>query len=336
MAGCNGHSSCSSYTGPASSTSPTPATVATVSPATHANTGAQTSAGNVEDPATVANNEAPTSTGNVGDPTAAGNTGDPAAAANYDPGPGGFTRPALAISQGQYFKWAMPIGWRAYESGNGVELTSPDGRFFANSTLLTGSWGQTTPWNFLVTILNQIGVRNINGLSTVNLPSVPSAYPNVYWQVQEFELMLTDSVGWSRHADCTVAICNAYGGYSALLQSFSAPINEWEQAKTWLPVLAQSIIVTNMAQVAYRNQLIPVRNRPMDDSGIMESWRQKRLSQDRIAKAQREGMMGYERLVSAETGKYYNMPLETYDGTVGGYRNPEHPNEILRPTSPGE
>ena len=47
-------------------------------------------------------------------------------------------------------------------------------------------------------------------------------------------------------------------------------------------------------------------------------------------------MMGYERLVSPETGKYYNMPLETYDGTVGGYRNPDHPDEILNPTKPGE
>jgi len=311
LAGCNepSHSTYSSYSAPSSNTSGTPTVVASGDPAT---------------------------AGNNAEPTPAGNAGDPATSPNPDPAPSGFTRPALAISQGQYFKWAMPIGWRAYESANGVDLTSPDGRFFANSTLLTGSWGQTTPWNFLVTVLNQIGARNINGLSTVNLPWLPSAYPNVYWQVQEFELTLTDSVGWSRHADCTVAICNAYGGYSALLQSFSAPINEWEQARTWLPVLAQSIIVTNMAQVAYRNQLIPVRNRPLDNSGLMESWQQRRLSQDRIAKAQREGMMGYERLVSAETGKYYNMPLETYDGTVGGYRNPEHANEILKPTQPGE
>ncbi|MDQ2977396.1 MAG: hypothetical protein M3R69_18540 [Acidobacteriota bacterium] len=61
---------------------------------------------------------------------------------------------------------------------------------------------------------------------------------------------------------------------------------------------------------------------------------EKRLSQDRIAKAQREGMMGYERMVSPTTGRYYNMPLETYDGTVGGYRNPNHPEEILSPTQP--
>ena len=299
LTGCSEHSSYGSYSGPSSNTTPTPTVVET------------------------------------GGPSAAENTGGPPPAGSIDPAPSGFTRPPLAVTRGQYFAWAMPIGWRAYESGNGVDLTSPDGRLIANSMLLTGSWGQTTPWNFLVTVLSQTGARNINGLWTLNLPSVPSAYPGIYWQVQEFELTFTDAAGWTRHADCTCAICNAYGGYSALLQSFSAPINEWEQARTWLPLLAQSIIVTNPGQVAYQNQLIPVRNRPLDNSGLMESWQQRRLSQDRIAKAQREGMMGYERLVSPETGKYYNMPLETYDGTVGGYRNPEHPNEILRPTRPG-
>ena len=324
LAGCSRPSSYGSYSVPPSTTTPTFTAVETGSPSAAANTNGAPSSSYTRQPS----NATPTPTGVE--------TVDPSPATNYEPAPVGFTRPPLAITRGQYFAWAMPIGWRAYESGNGVDLTSPDGRFFANSTLLTGSWGQTTPWTFLVTVLNQIGARNINGLSAVNLPWVPSAYPNIYWQVQEFELTLTDAAGWSRHADCTVAICNAYGGYSALLQSFSAPINEWEQARTWLPLLAQSIIVTNPDQVAYQNQLIPVRNRPLDNSGLMESWQQRRLSQDRIAKAQREGMMGYERLVSAETGKYYNMPLETYDGTVGGYRNPEHPNEILKPTRPGE
>jgi len=29
------------------------------------------------------------------------------------------------------------------------------------------------------------------------------------------------------------------------------------------------------------------------------------------------------------TGRMWNMPLEGYDGAVGGYRNPNRPNEIL-------
>jgi hypothetical protein len=32
----------------------------------------------------------------------------------------------------------------------------------------------------------------------------------------------------------------------------------------------------------------------------------------------------------------YEMPLGDWDGTIGGYRNPVRPTEILRKTEPGE
>ena len=38
---------------------------------------------------------------------------------------------------------------------------------------------------------------------------------------------------------------------------------------------------------------------------------------------------------SPSTGRYYNMPLETCDGAYGRYHNPDHPEEILNPTQPG-
>ena len=151
----------------------------------------------------------------------------------------------------------MPSDWRANESGNGVDMTSPDGKLIANSALLTGNPGQTTPWNFLVNLLSHLGARDISGLSTQDLPSQPSGYPGIYWQIQEFELTFTDAAGILRHADCAVGICNAYGGYSALLQSFSAPENEYGEDKTWLPLMAQSVMAINPGQIAYQNQLIP-------------------------------------------------------------------------------
>ncbi len=228
----------------------------------------------------------------------------------------------------------MPTNWRASESGNGVDMTSPDGRLIANAAMLMGNAGQTTPWDFLVKLLTQLGATSINGISTQDLPSAQSGYPGIYWQIQEFELTYTDVAGTSRHADCTVGILNAHGGYSVIIQSFSSPVNEYDQARTWMPLLPQSVMAINPQKVAYQNQLIPVRNRPLDNSGVIETWTQKRLSQDRIAKAQHEGMMGYERMVSPTSGRYYNMPLETYDGTVGGYRNPDHPEEILSHTQP--
>ena len=246
----------------------------------------------------------------------------------------GFTRPPLTVQRGQFFTWAMPAEWRANESGNGVDMTSPDGKLAASSALLAGNPGQTTPWDFLANTLGRLGATDINQISVQDLPPAPSGYPGINWEIQEFELTFTDAKSISQHAESTCGILNAYGGYSVVIQLFSAPENNYNQAKTWLPLLPQSVMAINPGQIAYQNQLIPVRNHPLDNSGLMESWEQKNLSQDRISKAQHEGMMGYERMVSPTSGRYYNMPLETYDGTVAGYRNPDHPDEILRPTQP--
>lgn len=246
----------------------------------------------------------------------------------------GFTRPVLAVQRGQFFTWAMPSGWKANETGNGVDMTSPNGKLAASAVLLTGNPGQSTPWEFLVKVMGALGDTDINQISARNLPPAASGYPGINWEIQEFELTFNDAKGVTQHADSTCGILNAYGGYSVVLQSFSAPDNEYEVAKTWLPLLPQSVAAIDPGKIAYQDQLIPVRNHPLDNSGLMESWEQKNLSQDRISKAQREGMMGYERMVSPTTGQHYNMPLETYDGTVGGYRNPDHPNEILKPTEP--
>src|SRR5262249_28819073 len=158
------------------------------------------------------------------------------------------------------------------------------------------------------------GCTNINGISTLDWPSKESGYPGLYWQIQEFDLTYTDPNGMPLHADFTAAIVNGYGHYDALLQGYAAVPEMFDQAKLWLPVVSYSVNATD-PDIAYQSQLIPVQNHPLDNSGLMETWREHGLSGDRIAKAQREGMMGYERMVSPSTGRYYNMPLETYDGT---------------------
>lgn len=246
-----------------------------------------------------------------------------------------FTRPALVVYRGQYFTYAMPADWQVAESGNGIDMNSRDQRIGATAEMLKGSPGSTTPWAFVYNTLAAVGCSNINGLSRIDWPSRESVYPGLYWQIQEFDLTYTDQRGIQRHADFTAAICNGYGAFDALVQGFATVPEIFDQAKTWMPVVVSSVNAIDASRVAYQNQLIPVQNHPLDNTGLMESWREKRLSEDHIAKAQREGMMGYERMVSPSTGRYYNMPLETYDGTVAGYRNPDHPEEILNPTEPG-
>jgi hypothetical protein len=46
--------------------------------------------------------------------------------------------------------------------------------------------------------------------------------------------------------------------------------------------------------------------------------------------------MGVERVKDPATGQIYDMPIHNYDATMGGYRNPSRPGEILVPAIPGE
>src|SRR5687768_6945929 len=64
------------------------------------------------------------------------------------------TRPTLIAQSGEYFTWVMPKGWKASETSNGVDLTSPDGSMAATSAVLMGSSGEPDPWSFLTWALS--------------------------------------------------------------------------------------------------------------------------------------------------------------------------------------
>lgn len=247
-----------------------------------------------------------------------------------------FDRPTLEAVRGQYFSYSMPSGWKAAETANGVDMTSPDGKLIASSVLLAGTPGSSTPWGFVQKALTVTGTSNVKLVHSKDLPSQKSGYPGINWTIQELEATCVDKDGVARHAAFTCGICNAYGSYSAILQTFSAPDAEYVQVKTWLPLLVESVQAIDPSKVAYQDKVLLPQNHPLDNSALMESWQARRQSQDRIDQKQHETTMGYERMVSPIDGKHYNMPFETYDGTAGGYRDPADRNQVLKHASPGE
>lgn len=249
---------------------------------------------------------------------------------------GGPARPALEVRQGHYFRWSAPVGWRSRESTNGVEITSADGSASVQFALLMRSQGQIDPQSFLLMMLGQVpGYRDLRVTSSRRLPDQPSGIPGTVWQVVESELSY--SVGGRPVRGVWTCGINAYFGmYDATCSGYHAARSDWPRARQFLPAVARSIAITNPRQVAGNDQLIPARNRPLDNSGLLESWRQKGLSEDRISKARREGTSGYERVKDPSTGHVYEMPLEAWDGTAGGYRDPRDPTRLLERTEPGE
>ena len=242
------------------------------------------------------------------------------------------SRPVLEQHQGRYFRWAAPRGWSMNETTNGVDLGAPDGKTVVSSALLVGGFGQMTPRGFIGATLRQLN-PSAQIVGTQRLPNQPGILAP--WIVEDFAITATVQ-GAPVRAQATVGVSAAYGRYSAAVMMYQAPVASWPQARLWLPAVAQSITVTNPRQVAGQDQVMLPRNNPLDNSGLIESWRQKGLSEDRISQGRREGTMGYTRMQDPQTGRRYNVPLEAYDGTVGGYRNPMRPNELLRKLPPGE
>jgi hypothetical protein len=243
-----------------------------------------------------------------------------------------LNRPALEIHQGQYFRWAVPKGWRMNETTNGVDLTAPDGKTLVSSALLVGGFGRMTPQGFLRATLQQL-YASAQIESARPLPNQPGIWGP--WKLEEFAIG-GNFKGAPVRAHATVGISEGYGRYSATMTLYQAPVAQWEHTKTWLPAIAQSISVTNPRQLAGQDKVMLPRNNPLDNSGLIESWRQKGMSEDRISQARREATMGYERAEDPHTGRRYNMPYEAYDAGAGGYRNPTRPTELLRKLPPGE
>jgi hypothetical protein len=244
-------------------------------------------------------------------------------------------RPPLAVHQGRYSRWAVPAGWTESESTNGVTLTSPDELMSVSSALLLRSPGKTTPADFTVWMLGMVpGNSDLHVLATRDLPDQPSGF-GAPWKVQEIEMRYATN-GNPVRATWTCGVVSVLGTFDAFILGYQAPPADFDTVKLWLAPIARSVAITNPRQVAGNDSLLTPRNHPLDNSALLESWHQKGLAEDRISKAQREGTMGYERAKDPETGRVYEMPLESWDGGAGGYRNPQRPEEILQPTAPGE
>lgn len=244
-------------------------------------------------------------------------------------------RPPLVVRHGRCFRWSAPDGWQENETASGVTLTAPDGVTSVSSALLLRSMGGMAPADFTSRMVGMIpGTRDVRTLSVKDLQDQPSGY-GTPWKVQEVEMSCLVS-GAPVRATWTTGIVSYYGVFDAFMLGYQAPVASFDDAKLWLAPIARSIIITNPRQVAGNDTLVTPKNNPLDNSTLIESWREKGLSEARISKAQREATMGYERMKDPETGRIYEMPLEAWDAAAGGYRNPRQPTKLLQSTEPGE
>jgi hypothetical protein len=247
-----------------------------------------------------------------------------------DAAPGLPERPPLPIHQGAYFRYAMPAGWQATESANGVEMAAPDRVTGASFGLLVGAFGQATPESFLRMVVFQNPAYQGARIEKVRpLPSEPGVM-GLAWSIAEIDLSYT-YLGRACRAQAKVGILQGAGQYAAVIRGFQAPVEQFAQARYWLPAITEGVVITNPYQVAGidRFQLPKGTSHDYIYGDYNRAWERRGHTSDAISRGRHEGTMGYERMVDPSTGQLYDMPLERYDATRGGYVNPNRPTEVL-------
>jgi hypothetical protein len=244
-------------------------------------------------------------------------------------------RPVLAVHEGSYFRWAVPSGWTESESITGAALTAQDGLTSVSAALLLHSKGQTTPKDLTLLMLGMIPeYQSLQVVATRDLPDQPSGLGKP-WTVQELEIRYAVN-GAPVRSIWTTGVVLSDGTYNAFLLGYQTTPAAFESAKYTLAHIARSIAIIDRTKVAGSDKMLTPKNNALDNSALIESWREKGQSEDRIWRIQRDGTMGYERVKDPETGGVFEVPMEAWDTAAGGYHNPLKPAQIVQPLEPGE
>ncbi len=236
--------------------------------------------------------------------------------------------------QGEYFKWVAPPGWRHSESNAGVTLTSPDGRYSAFLAMLLRSKGSRTPLDFLQWMLSRTGCTNVRILSKRNLPAQRMSYQ--VWQFVEVTLSYKEQ-GLPVTGKIKSGVANYSGMNDAMIVGYRAAHDDFQNAQSFMPKIAKSIILTNAAGANGNDTVIRPKNNPLDNTGMIKAWEKNQEIHDDAMRKDANARRGTVDLYDSSTGEtinartqhkkyYWRQPgsnavvgTDTYNPPGGGY-----------------
>ncbi len=241
-------------------------------------------------------------------------------------------RPLLVRTQGNVFGYSMPKQWHATETANGIDLAAGNDLTGVSVSFVLGMFGYQTPMGHFQQVLSSVPLSGIKILSRQAIPPVPGPF-GLQWQGVEVEFEALSN-GSAIHVRALSHVLQGNGQYMAMLSAIQSPVSEWEKAKDWLPYVRDTIVITNPSVAAGSlSKGLPKGIRHDDIYGeYNKAWSQRSVTSDMISRSRREGTMGYTRQEDPQTGQVYEIPLEDYDATRGGYVNPIRTTELLVPT----
>ena len=239
----------------------------------------------------------------------------------------------LISYKGEVFGAKVPKGWKIQDNESGIDIIDPnDSKTGASGVVAVGWFGYQTPDGFIDFMLQAIKATNVKYLNSSDKESVKDPLYGLKWAMKTKTFTFTNSKSQKIKAKASAGVLNGYGQFMGMIIAFQTTPEKWSKWAPTLERIAQSITIINPQKAGGidKVRLPTAADLANDSSPLMESWEYRNQSQDRTSHEWSDAIMGQESdLVSPSTGQSYTLPLNDYDPTLGGYRNPDNTSEIL-------
>ena len=239
----------------------------------------------------------------------------------------------LVAYKGTVFGAKVPQGWTIADTESGIDIMDPtDSNTGAAGAVAVGWYGYQTPDGFISFMVQAVGGTNMQVVNESAEESIND--PNntgLVWRMKTKTFTFQKS-GQTLKAKASTGVLNGYGQFMGMIIAFQTTPDKWGKWAPTLERVAQSITIINPSKAGGidKVRLPTAADLANDSSPLMDSWNYRNKVQEKTSHEFSDAIMGQESdLRSPSTGQSYTLPLTSYDPTVGGYRNPNKPNEIL-------
>ncbi len=232
----------------------------------------------------------------------------------------------LSPHDGSYFSLSIPEGWQVDgETTNGIDISGPDRETGFSYGYVAGVAGAGDPASFRDQILQQVGLGDAGVVATQDLGQTQDQM-GISWtsQASEFDASLQ---GRAVHGIITVTTADLGLGQFTGFYSIRLSASEvWDEYANVLALVHDSVRVTDVSEVA-AGLRVPTASPSSDFSpSTMDT-----PETDENFEGWSEAMLGTETVQSPSTGDLYDVPLNSWDPTEGGYVRylPDGSKELL-------
>ena len=239
----------------------------------------------------------------------------------------------LTAYTGQVFGAKVPQGWSITDNESGIDIMDPaDNNTGAAGVVAVGWFGSQTPDGFIDFMLQAIGANQVKYENESSQEKITDPTYGLKWVMKTKTFTFTNKNGVRIKAKASAGVLNGYGQFCGMITAFQTTPEKWSKWAPTLERIAKSIMIINPSKAGGidKVRLPTAADLANDSSPIMESWKYRNKVGDWSSHEWSDAIMGQESdLYSPSTGQSYTRPLNDYNPTIGGYRNPDNSSEVL-------